>query len=60
MKHLLVTLLLVALSLTNSASAGPMDDAKVLFALYVQLEREFDPAAADLYAEDALIKNKRT
>ena len=35
------------------------DEAKALFGRYVQLERAFDPAAADLFADDAVIKNKR-
>lgn len=34
--------------------------AKALFERYVQLEHTFDPAVADLYADDALIQNKRT
>ena len=36
------------------------DEAKALFGRYVQLERAFDPTAADLYADDAVIHNKRT
>ncbi|MGD9687338.1 MAG: hypothetical protein AB7U43_10250 [Desulfobacter sp.] len=43
-----------------SSSAAALDDAKALFEQYVQLEHAFDPAAADLYADDAVIKNKRT
>ncbi len=42
-----------------SASAAPVDDARALFERYKQLEKTFDPAAADLYADDAVIKNKR-
>lgn len=38
----------------------PVDDARALFERYKQLEQSFDPAAADLYADDAVIKNKRT
>src|SRR4051812_37297819 len=33
--------------------------AKALFARYVQLEHAFDPAMADLYLDNAVIKNKR-
>lgn len=33
--------------------------AKALFETYVQLEHTFDPAVADLYAHDAVIKNTR-
>lgn len=53
--------LLVALSLFyGSASATSTDQAKAVFVRYVQLEHSFDPAAADMYTDDALIKNKRT
>ncbi len=34
--------------------------AKALFGRYIALERAFDPAIADLYADAALIRNKRT
>lgn len=43
-----------------SASAAPIDEARSLFQQYSRLEAGFDPAAADLYADDALIRNKRT
>jgi hypothetical protein len=36
----------------------PLEEAKRLFDRYVALEHAFDPAAADLYADDAVIKNK--
>ena len=60
MKNLVATLLWISLSLTGVAYAAPIDDAKAFFDRYVQLEHAFDPAAADLYADDAQIKNKRT
>lgn len=60
MKSLVATLLWISLSLTGAAYAAPIDDAKAFFDRYVQLEHAFDPAAADLYADDAQIKNKRT
>src|SRR5690349_12995104 len=41
------------------AVAQGMDDAKSLFDSYVQRERGFDPAVADLYADDAVIRNRR-
>lgn len=34
--------------------------ARALFEAYVALERAFDPAIADLYADDAYIENTRT
>jgi hypothetical protein len=60
MKHLAVTIFWVLLTSANFASAETIDDAKVLFDRYVQLGNAFDPAIADLYADDALIKNTRT
>ena len=44
------------------ASPNPraVDKAKALFNRYVALEHAFDAAVADLYADDAVIKNKRT
>jgi hypothetical protein len=48
-----------ACALTWATYAAPSDDARALFDRYVQLERQFDPAVADLYADDALIKNTR-
>ena len=60
MKRLVSTMCCVVLLWAASSSAAALDDAKVLFEQYVQLEHAFDPAAADLYANDAVIKNKRT
>lgn len=42
------------------AQAPSMDVAKQIFEQYVALEYAYDPSVADLYADDALIKNKRT
>jgi hypothetical protein len=44
------------------ASSNPpaVDKAKALFKKYIDLEHAFDPAVADLYSDDAVIKNKRT
>lgn len=60
MKRLVSTMFCIVLLWAASSAAAPLDDAKALFEQYVQLEHAFDPAAADLYADDALIKNKRT
>jgi hypothetical protein len=43
-----------------TALSAPLDDAKKCFDRYVALEAAFDPAAADLYADDAKIQNTRT
>jgi hypothetical protein len=60
MKGAVALLAAFVASFAISVTAAPIDDARRLFERYVQLERSFDPAAADLYADDAIIKNKRT
>jgi hypothetical protein len=50
---------LVLLLLAPAAWAQP-DAAKKLFEQYVALGQAFDESVADLYAEAALIRNKRT
>jgi len=58
MKHLLFALAVTMLTL--SSHAGPAtNEAKQVFESYVDLERKFDPAVADLYSDDATIKNTR-
>jgi hypothetical protein len=42
-----------------AASSDAIAKAKALFARYVQLEHAFDPAQADLYADNAVIVNTR-
>jgi hypothetical protein len=43
-----------------AASTKPaIAEARRLFERYVALEKAFDPAAADLYADEAVIQNKR-
>jgi hypothetical protein len=50
----------VACGQALAADGTPIDQAQALFKRYVALEHAFDPAAADLYSDSALIKNKRT
>jgi len=51
----------MAVSPVYGRQAGdPMEQAKTFFARFVQLERAYDAGVADLYADDAVIKNKRT
>jgi ketosteroid isomerase-like protein len=38
----------------------PVDQARALFTRFVEMEQAYDVAIADLYADDAVIKNKRT
>jgi hypothetical protein len=52
---------LLAAAIPDGAAAdASIDQAKQLFDRYVALEHAFDPAVADLYADDARIRNKRT
>jgi hypothetical protein len=60
MKRFSIQCALVLIVALGAAQAQAADDAKALFDRYVQLEHAFDPAVADLYADDAVIKNKRT
>ena len=53
----LVGMILAALAATHASSE---DAARQLFEQYVALGHAYDPAIADLYADDAFIKNKRT
>jgi hypothetical protein len=56
----LAVVVALAAAIPHGAAAEPsIDQAKQLFDRYVSLEHAFDPAAADLYADDALIRNKR-
>ena len=51
---------LVLFTASGVLGAEPVDEAKKLFGQYESLGRAFDPAVADLYADDAKIENKRT
>lgn len=59
----ILTLGSIAANATTPKAATVPDDAiakaKALFAHYVQLEHAFDPAQADLYADNAVIVNTR-
>ena len=41
-------------------AAPALEKARALFKAYADEEGRFDPAVADLYADDAVIRNKRT
>ena len=59
----LATLLLLGFTAGLGAqglSADARARAEQLWSRYVALEQAFDPAVADLYADDALIRNRRT
>lgn len=51
--------LILALMIPGIANAGAIDDAQIFFGRYAALEKAFDPALADLYSEEAYIKNTR-
>lgn len=59
LKPLATGLIAAAVAFTALAQ-GPADKARELFQTYVALGHAFDPALADLYADDAVIRNKRT
>jgi hypothetical protein len=56
--------LVATLSALAAAQGAPGADARAkaeqLWNRYVALEAAFDPAVADLYADDAVIRNRRT
>ena len=55
--------LLACLTACAAPAEGPsspeVDSARALFDSYVQLEHAYDPAMAELYSDDAVIKNTR-
>jgi hypothetical protein len=55
----IATLFFVLLTFMGTAFSASIDEAKSVFDRYILLEHAFDPTTADLYADDALIKNKR-
>ncbi|MBJ6799428.1 hypothetical protein [Geomonas propionica] len=61
-----LTLLLAFATLAQVTTAAELKEdvritkAKRLFERYVSLEHAFEPAAADLYSDEAVIRNKRT
>lgn len=57
MKRLLIPILALA---AGPALATEPAEAEALFAQYQAGERAFDPAVADLYCDNALIRNVRT
>lgn len=65
MKTLLALMLAIAVMASPAAAdqhgqEASLAKAKELFGRYAALEHAFDPAVADLYADDAVIRNKRT
>lgn len=46
-------------ALPRQSNSADLEAAKSVFNRYVKLEREFDPSVADLYTDDAVIKNTR-
>ena len=56
-RHLAIILVACATQLLGAQSG--IEPAKQLFQKYITLENKFDPSVADLYADDALIRNTR-
>jgi hypothetical protein len=60
----IAALVVLALTTLVAAQGAPAADARAkaeqLWNRYVALEAAFDPAVADLYADSALIRNRRT
>lgn len=60
-----LAVLLLLLPLPPASAEGPkptssqLEKARALFQRYIDLEQSFDPALADLYADDALIRNTK-
>ena len=57
---LLFAFALAAVTGAQGLSSDARSRAEQLWNRYVALEAAFDPAVADLYADDALIRNRRT
>jgi len=55
--HLIAALFAGTCVIASSAQAA--NNGEAVFSRYVALERSFDPAAADLYCDNALIRNVR-
>jgi len=55
----LAALSLGAFAKDKATASDPFAGAKELFGQYAKLERAFDPAVADLYSDQAVIRNKR-
>jgi hypothetical protein len=56
----LMVLGFTALAEAQGLSADARAKAEQIWTRYVALEAAFDPAVADLYADDAVIRNRRT
>jgi hypothetical protein len=57
--HLISTALLVLLMVAN-VQADPISEVRTIFNRYSEQEAAFDAAIADLYADSAIIKNRRS
>jgi hypothetical protein len=56
----IVVAVIPAIAGAQSLSAEARAKGEQLWSRYVALEAAFDPAVADLYADDAVIRNRRT
>lgn len=58
-KRLTLAFFILLPGFSQALYADPMAEAKTLFSRYAAIETAFDPSVAELYADDAIIKNKR-
>lgn len=56
----IIAIIFSALLISAPVFASELSQAEQIFAQYQARERAFDPAAADLYCDTALIRNVRT
>jgi hypothetical protein len=58
MRTILVAMVWLA-CVCNLQAASALEEAKQFFNTYTNLYAKFDPGVADLYSDEAVIKNKR-
>lgn len=55
-----IVLALVVTSVAPLQKQSPVEEARAFFDQFVRLEQAYDVKVADLYADDAVIRNRRT
>lgn len=58
-KRLSLAFFILFSGFSQALYVDPIAEAKTLFSRYAAIETAFDPSVAELYADDAIIKNKR-
>ena len=57
--HIAFAVVLTQLVAQNVSADSPTNEVRAVFESFVMLERKFDPAAADLYADEAILRHTR-